>query len=91
MLLSQSEPQPLEWLEWKSRAFCSSYPLGIGPLGFRQLDVLVLPFWSLYVYAEALLYHSIVVLALALGCGGPSPSLLRSASCNRLFIGSFFI
>ena len=32
-----------------------------------------------------------VVLALALGCGGPSPSLLRSASCNRLFIGSFFI
>ena len=32
-----------------------------------------------------------VVLALALGCGGPSPSLPRSASCNRLFIGSFFM
>ena len=32
-----------------------------------------------------------VVLALALGCGGPPPSLHRSVCCNRLFIGSSFI
>ena len=32
-----------------------------------------------------------VVLALALGCVGPPPSLHRSVCCNRLFIGSSFI
>ena len=32
-----------------------------------------------------------VSLALALGFGGLSPSLPRSASCNRLFIGSVLV